>query len=128
LPSQGRCGTGRFPARKRPPGKACQEGKKVPPGVDLFTEIRTGQQVLCLTGVFTGAQCNSLIFNCLILFKYCTEMKIALSDGHLGFSLNPYSQSYPQNLWVSSFLFYSNSLRAYAKVFSSIDRQASDPA
>jgi hypothetical protein len=68
------------------------------------------------------------MLNDIILFKYCTEMKIALPDGHLGFLRGPYSQSYPQNLWVSQFLFYSNGLRAYAKVYSNIDRQASDPA
>jgi hypothetical protein len=55
-------------------------------------------------------------------------MKIALPDGYLGIPGGAYSQSYPQNLWVMNFLFYSNTLRAYAKVFSSIGRQAPEPA
>jgi hypothetical protein len=66
--------------------------------------------------------------NNIILFKYCTEMKRPLPDGHLGFLACPYSQSYPQNLWVSHFLIRSNELKAYAKILSSIDPQAFDPA
>jgi len=66
--------------------------------------------------------------NNIILFKYCTEMKMPLPDGHLGFLPDPYSQSYPQNLWVSKFLICSNGLKAFAKILSSIDPQASDVA
>jgi len=71
---------------------------------------------------------NSLFLNDVILFKYCTEMKITLSDGHLGISCGPYPQSYPQNLWVRHFPFRSNNLRAYVKTLSSIVRQATEPA
>jgi hypothetical protein len=55
-------------------------------------------------------------------------MKMPLPDGHLGIVPSPYSQSYPQFLWVSNFLIRSNGLKAYAEVLSSIDPQASDPA
>jgi hypothetical protein len=69
-----------------------------------------------------------LFMNDIILFNYCAETKITLSDGHLGVLRKAYSQSYPQNLWVRSFCFYSNKLRPYAKVLSSIGGQASEPA
>jgi hypothetical protein len=69
-----------------------------------------------------------MILNVFILFKYCTEMKMPLPDGHLGFMPRPYSQSYPQNLWVSNFLISGNGLKAYAEVLSRIDPQASEPA
>ena len=79
-------------------------------------------------GILPSDQHNQLFLNNIILFKYCAEMKITLPDGHLGVLPGAYSQSYPQNLWVSHFLFYSNQLKAYAKIFSSICRQAFDPA
>jgi hypothetical protein len=72
--------------------------------------------------------CNRLFLNDIILFNYCAEMKITFSDGHLGVSRGAYPQSYPQNLWVSGFLFCGKSLRAYAKILSSIGRQAFEPA
>jgi hypothetical protein len=100
----------------------------MPPTVDLLTEIRQLSQTPANAGVSVAHQYKSLFLKCLILFKYCTEMKITLPDGHLGIPGGAYSQSYPQNLWVINFLFYSNKLRAYAKVFSSIGRQASEPA
>jgi len=67
-----------------------------------------------------------MFFNDIILFKYCTEMKRPLPDGHLGGFPGAYSQSYPQNLWVSHFFFCSNKLKPYAKNFSSIGWQATD--
>lgn len=67
-----------------------------------------------------------LFLNDIMLFKYCTEVTITLPDGHLGGLPAAYSQSYPQNLWVSPFLFYGKGLRTYAKAFSSIGRQASE--
>ena len=100
----------------------------MPPTVDLLTEIRQVSEPPVNSGVSAIHQCKQLFLKCIILFKYCTEMKIALSDGHLGVPGGAYSQSYPQNLWVMNFLFYSNTLRAYAKVFSSIGRQAPEPA
>ncbi len=100
----------------------------MPPTVDLLTEIRQVCETLANTVVSAVNQCNALFLKCIILFKYCTEMKIALPDGHLGIPGGAYSQSYPQNLWVMNFLFHSNTLRAYAKVFSSIGRQAPEPA
>jgi hypothetical protein len=100
----------------------------MPPAVDLLTEIRQVCETPANIGDYAMRQYKSLFLKCLILFKYCTEMKITLPDGHLGISGGAYSQSYPQNLWVMNFLFYSNKLRAYAKVFSSIGRQATDPA
>ena len=100
----------------------------MPPTVDLLTEIRQVCETPANTGVSATHQYKPLFLKCLILFKYCTEVKIALPDGHLGISGGAYSQSYPQNLWVMNFLFHSNKLRAYAKVFSSIGRQASEPA
>ena len=65
-----------------------------------------------------------MILNNVILFKYCTEMTKTLPDGHLGVSPGPYSQSYPQNLWVRIFLFCSNKLIANTENLSSIDQQA----
>jgi hypothetical protein len=53
-------------------------------------------------------------------------MKITLPDGHLGIFVGAYSQSYPQNLWVSHFLFCSKALRVYLNILSSIDPQASE--
>ena len=100
----------------------------MPPAVDLLTEIRQVCKTLANAGTSARRQYNSLFLKCLILFKYCTEMKITLPDGHLGIPRGAYSQSYPQNLWVMNFLFRSKSLRAYAKTFSSIGRQAFEPA
>jgi hypothetical protein len=122
------CGLGRRILRKRPPAKACGEGKKAPPAVDLLTEIRQVCETPAIAGASAMRRYKSLFIKCLILFKYCTEMKITLPDGHLGIPRGAYSQSYPQNLWVMYFLFSSNSLRAYAKTFSSIGRQAFEPA
>jgi hypothetical protein len=81
-----------------------------------------------VTGACTHDALNTLFFNDYILFKYCAAVKRPLPVGHLGFLPGPYSQSYPQNLWVSSFSIYSNGLKAYPKILSSIDPQASDPA
>ena len=96
--------------------------------VDLFTEIRQASQLLGWSASFPHDECNMLFINNFILFKYCTEIKMALPDGHLGISNLAYTQSYPQNLWVSIFLFCSNGLRPYAKILSSIDRQPFEPA
>jgi hypothetical protein len=71
---------------------------------------------------------NQLFLNNLILFKYCTEARIALPDGYLGFPRDPYSQSYPQILWVSIFAFCSKVLKASFDALSSIDGQATEPA
>ena len=100
----------------------------MPPTVDLLTEIRQVCETPALTGVSVAHQYKSLFLKCLILFKYCTEMKITLPDGHLGIPGGAYSQSYPQILWVMNFLFCSKSLKAYAKTVSSIGRQAIEPA
>jgi hypothetical protein len=128
LQSQVGCGLGRRLPRKRPPAKACREAEKGPPAVDLLTEIGKTRQNPHHSVVSAADKSNTLFLNNIILFKYCTEMKITLPDGHLGVSGGAYSQSYPQNLWVMNFLFHSNSLRAYAKVFSSIGWQAPEPA
>jgi hypothetical protein len=122
------CGFGRRLPRKRPPAKACREGKKVSPVVDLLTEIRQARENVGDTVVSAARKINQLFLNSIILFNYCTNMKITLPDGHLGAAGRAYSQSYPQNLWVSIFLFCSNGLKAYAKTFSSIGRQAPEPA
>lgn len=98
------------------------------PAVDLFTEIRQTPQFPQKARIFQTVIFNILFLNGFILFNYCTEMKMALSDGHLGGFQRAYSQSYPQNLWVSIFPFCSNSLRAYAKNLSSIGRQAFERA
>jgi hypothetical protein len=55
-------------------------------------------------------------------------MKMPLPDGHLGVAPRPYSQSYPQILWVSNFLIGGNGLKADINVLSSIDPQAPEPA
>jgi hypothetical protein len=119
---------GRLLPRKRPSGKACRKGRKSPLLVDLFTEIRQAPQSPEGCGSFLHDDRNTLFLNNIILFKYCTEIKMALPDGHLGVSRGAYTQSYPQNLWVSIFFFSSNSLRAYAKTFSNIARQAPELA
>ncbi|MDP1610116.1 MAG: hypothetical protein Q8M11_03595 [Sulfuritalea sp.] len=113
---------------KRLSDKACGEGGKMPQGVDLFTEIRKPAQFRQKPGCSLANVYNILFLNSVILFKYCTEMKMPLPDGHLGVSGKAYPQSYPQNLWVSGFSFYSNSLRLNAKVLSSIVCQAVEPA
>jgi hypothetical protein len=95
--------------------------------VDLFTEIGKSPQSLGRIGSVVHDECKTLFFNDIILFKYWAKKGIALSDGHLGVFRGAYSQSYPQNLWVSSFRFCSKSLRAYTKILSSIDGQASEP-
>lgn len=69
---------------------------------------------------------NILLLNDIILFNFCATSEITLPDGHLGASRDAYSQSYPQILWVRHFLMFSNELRAYAKVKSSIVRQAAE--
>ena len=70
---------------------------------------------------------KQLFLNDIILFKYCAEAGIALPDGYLGILREPYSQSYPQNLWVSIFVFCSNVLKANFDALSSIARQATEP-
>ena len=67
-----------------------------------------------------------LLLNNIILFNFCAKKGIALPDGDLDVLRGAYSQSYPQILWVRHFLMFSNDLRAYAKVHSSIARQASE--
>ena len=101
---------------------------KMPPAVDLCTEVGQARKVRSGTRSFPRHAHNLLFLNDVILFKYCTETGMPLPGGHLGGFPGAYSQSYPQNLWVSHFLFCSNQLRAYAKIFSSICRQAFDPA
>jgi hypothetical protein len=54
-------------------------------------------------------------------------MKIIFPDRHLGFAPGAYAQSYPQILWVNNFLFSGKVLTGYAKIFSSISRQAYEP-
>lgn len=98
----------------------------MPPTIDLFTEIRKDPKVPVPLEAPSAFLNNLLFLNNNILFKYCTEMKIALPDGDLGACPGAYSQSYPQNLWVSHFLLCSNSLSNYANTFSSICRQATD--
>ena len=71
---------------------------------------------------------NYLFLNNIILFKYCTETGMALPHGYLGFPRDPYSQSYPQILWVSIFTFCSKVLKAGFDTLSSIDGQATEPA
>jgi hypothetical protein len=71
---------------------------------------------------------NKLFLNNIILFKYCTATGIALPDGYLGIPRGPYSQSYPQKLWVSIFVFCSKMLKANSDALSSIGRQATEPA
>jgi hypothetical protein len=128
LSGQRRRGFGRLLPPKRPSGKACHGGKKLALAVDLFTEIRKPPQLLGCSGPSAHDECNSLFFHTIILFNYWAETAIALSDRNLGAWRGAYSQSYPQNLWVSSFRFCGKSLKAYAKTLSSIDGQASEPA
>ena len=71
---------------------------------------------------------NLLFLNDIKLFKYCTEVTIALPHGYLGVPRGPYSQSYPQILWVSIFTFCSKVLKAGFDTLSSIDGQATEPA
>jgi hypothetical protein len=113
---------------KRLSDKACGGSGKTPRGVDLFTEIGKPLQFRETPGRHPENTYNTLILNGVILFKYCTEMKMPLPDGHLGFCGRAYSQSYPQILWVSSFLFYSNSLRPNVEALSSIVWQAVERA
>jgi hypothetical protein len=56
------------------------------------------QQSLDLAKGFANDASNILFLNDDFLFKYCTEMKMPLPGGYLGFLPGPYSQSYPQNL------------------------------
>ena len=98
------------------------------PAVDLFTEIRQTPQFPQEARIFAPVIYNILFLNDVILFNYCAGMKMTLSDGHLGDFSHAYSQSYPQNLWVSIFPFCSNGLMAYAKYLSSIGRQAFERA
>jgi len=79
----------------------------MPPAVDLCTEVGHARIAVPVLGHFHLKSRNLLFLNDVILFKYCTEMEITLSDGHLGGFPDAYSQSYPQNLWVSNFLFCS---------------------
>ena len=98
----------------------------MPRTVDLCTEVRQARAAAPATESISIFLRNMLFLNSFILFKYCTEMKITLSDGHLGVFVGAYSQSYPQNLWVSYFLFHSKALSAYVNTLSSIDTQASE--
>jgi hypothetical protein len=128
LRSQRGRGFCRLPPWKSPPRKACRESRKTPSALDLFTEFGSSAEVRASKRVSAPIGRKPLFLNDIILFKYCTEMKIALPDGHLGDLPEAYPQSYPQNLWVSCFLFRSNSLKPYAKTFSSIGRQAFESA
>ena len=96
----------------------------MPRTVDLCTEVRRIRSTTVTDERNSHLLCNTLFLNKFILFKYCAEMKITLSDGHLGIFIDAYSQSYPQNLWVSYFLFPSKTLSAYVNTLSSIDAQA----
>jgi hypothetical protein len=125
---QGGCGLRRLPPWKSPPIKACRSAQKTPRPVDLFTEIRRARQLCAALALCADLPCNYMFLNNVILFKYCAEIKMPLSDGHLDGFDEAYSQSYPQNLWVSNLLFGSNKLIDYAKVSSSIGRQASESA
>jgi hypothetical protein len=100
----------------------------MPRGVDLFTETRKAPESLRGLRAFVPGEFKYLFLYNIILFKYCTEMKIALSDGHLGISSVAYPQSYPQILWVSHFPFCGNSLWDCMEALSSIVCQASEPA
>ena len=71
---------------------------------------------------------NLLFLNDIKLFKYCTEVTIALPHGYLGLPCDPYSQSYPQILWVRTFAFCSKVLKAGFDALSSINGQATEPA
>jgi hypothetical protein len=96
--------------------------------VDLLTEIRQARENVGDTVVSAAHKINQLFLNSIILFNYCTNMKITLPDGHLGATGRAYPQSYPQILWVSLFTFSSNSLSALGEVISKIHRQAFEPA
>jgi hypothetical protein len=96
----------------------------MPPAVDLCTEVGHAPKVPPSPWAYLAEVRNVLFLNNIMLFNYCAEVTIALPDGNLGNFPAAYSQSYPQNLWVSHFVFCSNGLRAYAKTFSSIGRQA----
>ena len=98
----------------------------MPPAVDLCTEVGHAGKVRPIAWAFSAQARNLLLLNDIMLFKYCAEVTIALPDGHLGAFPDAYSQSYPQNLWVSNFVFYSKGLRGCAENFSSIGGQASD--
>ena len=69
---------------------------------------------------------SALFLNIIIMFKYCTMMKKPFSHCHLAIVQRAYPQSYPQILWVSHFLFFSNDLCAKFKAKSSIHCQAID--
>jgi hypothetical protein len=92
--------------------------------VDLCTEVGQPLQshsrnVAILQNVY-----NTMFINDKILLKYCTKPTNALFCGNLGDFLKAYSQSYPQNLWVSIFSLFGNELSGYSKVKSSSHRQA----
>jgi len=101
--------------------KAAQQGLprggKTTPAVDLFTEILNSSQSRSHTGAKEIDGRILLFLHIILLFKYCTEMKITLLRGHLAASSRSYSQSYPQFLWANSFLLSSNQLRKYANFF-----------